>query len=395
MSSFDYRARQPDGNETTGRIEAATSDEARRLLMAKGLTVRDLSLVVESPTSGTKRPLSRSESEQFAGHLAEFGGNGLPLEAGLRAAAAEIENSRVAAALNQLANELGKGTKLETAITRPECQLPRHVAGLIAVAARTGRLGAALSELLDHQYEVRSLRQDVIRGFGYPLFVVSVAAAVGLVIMFGLMGPFEQMFMEFALELPFMTKLLFWWRDVGLWIVLTMLLCAVVAAIIIRQVIGAAAWLRWIATMPIVGRISYWSGLAEWTGLMGVLVHQEVPLPEALRLSAAGVRNAYVGNIVASLATSTEGGKNFSDALTENRQVPASVVPVIRWGERMGSLPEALSTTRELLQRRVRIRALMLRAVIPPMLFVLIVCQVAAMVIALFLPLVNLIQGLS
>ena len=118
-------------------------------------------------------------------------------------------------------------------------------------------------------------------------------------------------------------------------------------------------------------------------------------MPEALQLSAAGLRNAYVGNIVDSLATATAGGKSFSEALTENRQVPASLVPVIRWGERMGSLPEALSTTRELLQRRVRVRALMLQAVIPPMLFILIVCQVAAMVIALFLPLVSLLQGLT
>ena len=149
------------------------------------------------------------------------------------------------------------------------------------------------------------------------------------------------------------------------------------------------------ATMPLVGHISYWSGLAEWMGLMSVLVNQEVPMSEALRLSATGVRNAYVGNIVNSLATAAEGGKSFSDALTQNSRVPASLVPVIRWGERVGLLSEALSTTRELLQRRVRIRALMLRSVIPPILFVLIVCQVAAMVIALFLPLFGLLQGLS
>ena len=395
MSSFDYRATQPDGSETTGRIEAVNSDEARRLLTAQGLMVRELVVVTKSPATHSKRPLSRSESEQFAGHLAEFGTTGLPLEAGLRAAAAEVDNSRVASALNQLASQLGQGTKLEAAITQPDCQLPRHVGGLIAVAARTGRLGAALSELLDHQYEVRSLRQDVIRGFAYPLFVVSVATTVVFVIMFFLMGPFEQMFDEFGLDLPLMTKLLFWWRDVGLWIVLTIGVFLALAAIVTRQVIGSAAWLRLIATMPIVGRISYWSGLAEWTGLMSVLVHQEVPMPEALRLSAGGLRNAYVGNIVDSLATATEGGKSFSEALTDNRRVPASLVPVIRWGERMGSLPEALATTRELLQRRVRVRTLMLRAVIPPMLFVLIVCQVAAMVIALFLPLVSMLQGLQ
>lgn len=395
MSSFDYLANQADGREATGRIEAANSDEARRLLAARGLTVRQLTLVAESSAVGASRPLSAAESDQFAGHLAHLGATSLPLEAGLRAAAAETSHQRVAAALNQLADQLGQGVSLETAIAQAEIRLPKHIGGLIAASARTGRLGAALSELLDHLRAARSLRQEVCGGFAYPLFVMGFAAIVIFSILYGISGVFQQMFDDFGLKLPLATRLVFWWRDVGLWVLLASVFGGLVLAWVARQVIGPAAWMRLMATMPIVGRLSYWSGLAEWTGLMSVLIRHDIALPEALRLSAAGVRNAYVRAIAGSLAEATAKGQPFSDALTENRHVPASLVPVIRWGERAGSLSDALATSRELLERRVRMRALVFRAAAPPILFIAIGCQVGALVMALFLPLVSLIRGLT
>lgn len=395
MSSFDYLATNPDGSDAAGRIEAADSDEARRRLTSQGLVVRELTLIAEPLKTPPRRPLSASESQQFADQLAQFGGTGLPLEAGLRAAAAEVLNPQVAAALNRVASKLGEGISLEAAIDDPECRLPPHVAGLVAAAARTGRLGVALAELLDHQRDARALRRDTFRDFAYPLFVVGVALCVTFVIMFFLTHPFQQMFDDFELELPGPTLMLFWWRDTGIWVLLGSLGVIAAVAAVTRQAIGAAAWSGLISTMPIFGRMSYWTGMAEWTGLLRVLIHHDVALPEALRLSAGGVRNAYVGQIVNSLAQSIDRGKSFSHSLMENRKIPASIVPVIRWGEQTGALSEALSTTHDLLERRVRVRAVMLKSVLPPILFIVIVCQVGGIVFALFMPLVSLIQGLS
>jgi len=393
MSSFEYRAKQPDGRDVSGHIDADNFEEASQRLASDGLIDVHLEIVAESSPQG--RPLSATEAAQFAGHVAQFGATGLPLEAGLRAAAAEVDNRRIEEALNHLANQLAEGASLQTAIADPGCQLPTHVSGLIAAAASTGRLATALAELLDHQYEARSLRRDALQGFTYPLFVLSIACGVVFIIMFGISGLFQQMFIEFDLELPAVTRLLFWWRDTGFWILLTCGACLVVAVMILRQALGRVRWLQLISTMPVFGRMSFWSGLAEWTSLMSVLLEQDVPLPAALKMSSGGVRNAYVGKIVESLTVATQQGKTFSQALSNDRHIPASLVPVIRWGERTGSLPESLATVRELLARRVRVRTLLLRSILPPMLFILIVSQVGGMVMALFLPLISLIQGLS
>jgi type IV pilus assembly protein PilC len=71
------------------------------------------------------------------------------------------------------------------------------------------------------------------------------------------------------------------------------------------------------------------------------------------------------------------------------------MVPLIRWGETTGELPEALRISCEMFLQRVRTRSLLLRSVSPPLVFILVGLAIGFMVIALFMPLVSLIQGLS
>ena len=169
----------------------------------------------------------------------------------------------------------------------------------------------------------------------------------------------------------------------------------VASAALLRIVLPPAIWSRIVVGVPIFGPLAYWMGLAEWCSLLSVLVKNEIALPEALRLSAAGIENAHVGRIAKELAERTAEGQSLSELLATSRPLPVSMVPLIRWGERVGLLHEAFGTARELFDRRVRVRSLMLQSILPPILFVFIACSVGMVVIALFTPLTSLIQGLS
>jgi type II secretory pathway component PulF len=162
-----------------------------------------------------------------------------------------------------------------------------------------------------------------------------------------------------------------------------------------RLLYGRAAWLRFVSTVPVLGPLSLWSGVAQWCGLLSVLIKYQIPLPEALRLAAAGSRNAYVGSLSAALADGAAKGRGVSQMLAANRRWPASLRPLVRWGEQSDTLAEALSTAGEMLRQRVRKRALMLQTVLPPILFIAIGCGVVGTVCSLFMPLIAMIEGLS
>jgi type IV pilus assembly protein PilC len=169
----------------------------------------------------------------------------------------------------------------------------------------------------------------------------------------------------------------------------------VLAAAIVRLCIGPAGWQRLVATIPIVGPLSHWLGVAEWSSLLSVLVENRIPLPEALRLAADGCRNANLGQLSLGLAEGAEKGQTLWQMLTTTPEIPSSLVPLVRWGEEKGMLAEALAASREMLEKRVRMRSLLVKSLFPPILFIAIGCCVVFLVIALFMPGVSLIQGLS
>ena len=85
----------------------------------------------------------------------------------------------------------------------------------------------------------------------------------------------------------------------------------------------------------------------------------------------------------------------MSELIVTDRPLPVSLVPLVRWGERVGLLHEAFGTGRELFDRRVRVRALMLQSILPPILFMLVACSVVMVIAALFAPLTSMISSLS
>ena len=390
MAKFRYTAAGQQGASREGEIEAASLAEARAELELAGIDVRALAEVSDDPAA-----LSPPEAEELAGQLAQVGSSRLPLASGLRAAAAECEQGRVQASLLRIAERIDQGQTLEAIVeTSPEL-FPQHVGGLVVAAARTGRLGSALAELLEHQRRTRALRRTIARGFVYPAFVACLAVLILSCLLFLVSGTYRHMFEEFALELPLSTRLVFWWRDYGFWLLAGCAVIFLVAALILRWGLGRVRWLQLKSKLPVVGPLSYWSGLAEWCSLLSVLLKYRIALPDALRLSAAGVENSYVGHIAATLADRCAGGQTLSKLLATDRPLPVSLVPLIRWGEKADSLHEAFTTGKELFDRRVRIRAIMLHSILPPLLFIAIAASVGLVVVSLFVPLVNLISDLS
>src|SRR5262245_57687041 len=95
--------------------------------------------------------LAPDESQQFAAVLAELASAGLPLSSGLRAAALEATSGRLARALRRVAAQLDQGKSLSDVLADSRQPLPPHLAGLLAVSLKSGRLGTALAEFFEQQ----------------------------------------------------------------------------------------------------------------------------------------------------------------------------------------------------------------------------------------------------
>ncbi len=349
-----------------------------------------------SPSSeGQRRVLSARTADLVTAALADVTAADLPLAAGLRAAAEESADRRAGAELAWLATQVESGRPLDEVLMSRQSGYPGYAGGLIRAALRTGRVGEALIELMTCQRTLRDIGWSVRASLAYPLLLLVIAVVIGLVFLVVLIGPLVDLLAGLGLQLPSVTRSLVWVHQTGVIWAFALAGAVLAGALVFRLVAGAARWRRVLSTVPLVGVLWHWSGVAELARLLAVLVEQGVPLPESLRLAAGVLRDADLREVSLRLAAEVEQGRRLSELIAGTPRFPASLGPVVRWGEQSGQLHEAFRVAAEMFEGRVQMRAELVRTILPPLVFVAVAAGVLLLLAGLLLPIFSLIQSLS
>lgn len=391
MAVYKYIAVDRSGREVSGAVDALSLAEAEQALRERGLELRD---VREDP-SGKSATLTADESSQLVEQVAELSSSGLSLPSGLRAAAAETSSRRLAAALNQLAAKIDAGYSLEQALEQSQVRWPSRLKALAEAAVKTGNLGGVLAEVLEHQREAAEMNRSILAALAYPFLVLVLALLVFAFISVIVVGHFAEMFAEFELELPANTTAAMWMAKTGVWILLGTAAGLVLLLPLARLLLGPQRFGSLLAALPVIGPAWRWSSIAEFARVAGTLLAHRIPLPDALRLAAEANSDAHLADTWTDVSNDVQGGKGLARAIDADGRLPASIVPLVRWGETMDALPEAFDGVREMFEERARLRALWIRAVAPPVVFVVVGVAILNFVFAVVAPMVELINKLT
>jgi type II secretory pathway component PulF len=339
--------------------------------------------------------LSAEEATEFAARVAELTKAGLPLGAGLRALAEELPGRRLPRLLHEVARRLDAGDDLLAVLEAQGTRLPAHLRGLMLAGIRTGRLAEVLEEYVDLQNDQAELHRRVAHALAYPfvllLFMTALAVFAGLYVV----DSFEKIFRDFGTQLPYLTQLIIWEARPMMWFFVGLAGVATVVPLLL-WIAPPAGWL-WpmVYRLPLVGPLLRWSHLAQFARLMGLLLEQQVPLPDALRVTAAGLQNGNLARGCRRAADDAERGRPLDESLAARRQFPASLIPVIQWGQQAAAVPDAFRAAAEMFEGRSRTQGTLLESMLLPLMFLAIVVFVGVFVVAMFLPLIGLIQRLS
>lgn len=338
--------------------------------------------------------LTVREAEAVTAALADATAAGLPLADALRAAADEGPGGRVAGELRWLAAQVERGRSIDEIMAAQPSAFPGYVAGLIQAGLRTGRLGQVLVDLMDHQQTVRDMWFSIRTALAYPALLLLLAGGLGLAVELVLLEPIADIFRGEGMELPIVTQTLVWSRDYGLRYLLGGLAAAVPALVLLRVAGGAARWRRAVAALPLVGVLWHWSGVAEFARLLSILTGFGVPLPEALRLAAAGIHDADLSQVGRTLAAGVEQGRTLSELVASSRRLPPTLGPLVRWGEQCGQLGEAFRVASEMFEGRVQMRAALMRSILPTLLFIAVGTFAVLFIVGVYAPISAMIRML-
>lgn len=395
MPKYRYQAADAEGKAATGELEAAGLEEARELLSARGFDGQHATLteIAESSLGGR---LSEKEAAEFGSQVAQLVKAGLPLAAGLRAMADEMPQRRVARALRRLASQLDAGTPLDAALEVQRKSFPAHLRGLIRAGVESGRLAEALEEFVDVEKGRIELRRRVWLALAYPVLLLFILYLLLAGLFTFVVPQFATIYEEFGMMLPPLTITVVWLSRSGIGLVVV-LPALVAAAFIFLGSMRRVSWVqRTLYWVPVLGPMWRWVGLSNFCRMMALLTGQQLPLPRALRLTAAGLRETDLAAACREAADEIEGGRSLSECLADFWQFPPSLRPLVEWAERTSNPVAAFQAGTEMFEGRVRVFVPLLQTILPPVVFLLVFATVFLLVIVgLFMPLIDLISCLS
>lgn len=350
------------------------------------------------PTART--PLTADDLTILNEEIAGMARAGLPLDQGLSALAQEMGRGRLQRVTAELADDLRSGYTLPQALERRGAQTPPFYAALVGAGIRTGRIGEVLATLTVYARSIADVRATILGALLYPAVIILLALFLFAGGATYILPIFDDIFKGFGLRLPTLTLFVMSLGKNVLYIVLPPLLIFalffVVRLILNQSEAGRCAWARFVYAIPIVGTLIRSARLAAFTELLGILVDHEVPLPEAFRLAGEASSDPLTAQAARLVEIDLRQGAPLGEAIRHRRFARELVIWMIGLGERRGTLGKTLHQVADVYLRQVDLRAAILRSVLPPFLVIVTAgILVVFFVLALMLPMISLIEGLS
>jgi type II secretory pathway component PulF len=325
---------------------------------------------------------------------------GLPLDQGLAALAREMSRGRLKRASHQIAEDLKRGRTLPEAIQNQGSRVPPYYAALVNAAIRSGRLSDVLATLTLYARSLADLRAIVFGALFYPAVVVLIAIALFGGITYFILPQFSDIFNNFGIQLPVLTRGILWFAEHPALIILPVLVVGggLLAYRAFAQFSerGRLVWARFVYTIPIFGTMIRATRLASFSELLAILVDQSVPLPEAFRLAGEAASDPVMAAAARQVENDLSNGQPLSKVLRDRQLVPELIAWMTGFGEQRGQLAKALHQVAELYRQQVEMRAAFLRNVLPP--FVIIMTAgvlVGLFVFSIMMPAFKLLESLT
>jgi type IV pilus assembly protein PilC len=427
MPRYTYVALDSRGQESTGLVEASSTNEAIGQLRQAGYFPtnvyeerRSAALATKAARGQTKAPPAERKSLGsknivlfqrksvkpkvlmiFTRQLATLIDAGLPLLRGLNVLAKQERDSVLKSTINKLADSVQGGSTFSEGLA----QHPRLFNDLYVNMVRAGEVGGVLEVVLrrlaEFQEKAQKIKNKVLAAMVYPIIVLVLALAIMSFLMIFIVPRFQAIFQDMLGDKPLPAVTLFVIGVSGFmqnhWAILLGLLVGVIVAykLIARTRGGRALLDRVKLQAPLFGDLIRKTSISRFSRTLGTLVSSGVPILQALTITRETAGNMVIAHAISQVHDSVKEGESIMQPLEASGAFPPMVVSMIDVGEETGQLPEMLLKIAEVYDDEVDNSVAALTSLLEPIMIVMLALIVGTIVIALFMPLISIISGLQ
>src|SRR3954469_19029793 len=417
MATFAFEAMNSSGQEVKDEVEANDSQEAIAKIRQKGYfptKVREkagkkkVQKKKEESLGGPTRkmPISiggvpRKQLVTFTRQLSTLQDAGLPILRSLQILESQQKPGLLKAVIGGVADEVEGGGTLSDAMSKYPKAFDKLYVNMIAAGEAGGVLDLILARLADFMEKAARLKKKVIGAMIYPAVVISIAVGIVSMIMIVVIPKFEDIFKDFKLDLPTPTKILLgtsrWFANDYGWAYLIAAPFVITGLIkLIKLSEGGRYGIDVVKLkVPILGAILSKTAIARFTRTLGTLISAGVPILDAINITKETSGNEVFARALVKVHDAIREGESMADPLRATKVCDAIVVNMIDVGEETGDLDKMLLKVADNYDNDVDVLVGSLISILEPVMVVILGVIVGFIVIALFMPMITLIQGMS
>ncbi|MBX3357534.1 MAG: type II secretion system F family protein [Phycisphaeraceae bacterium] len=425
MSTFVYEALNAAGKPQKGTVEATSSEEAIQRIKAQGFfptLVKEQKGKKAGPDAADAKKAKKKSSQgitisiggvskkqltTFTRQLSTLQDAGLPLLRSLQILESQLKPGKLKGILGDVCEDVEGGTSLSESMSKHPRAFDRLYTKMVAAGEVGGVLDVILQRLAEFMEKAQRLRRKIIGALVYPAVVVFVAVAIVTFIMWFIIPKFEEIFKDFQVSLPSITRSLIeasrWvaGNNIGqtipgaVWIFLSPFLIIILVKLARKATPGRALFDQLLLWTPVIGTLARKTTIARFTRTLGTLISAGVPILEAILITRDTCGNYVFEKALGKVHDSIREGESFANPLRESKVCDAIVVNMIDVGEETGDMDAMLLKIADNYDEEVDVAVAALVSLIEPMLVVCLGGIVGTIVVAMFMPLVAMIESLQ
>jgi type IV pilus assembly protein PilC len=429
MPKYDYVALDSRGAETKGSIEAASQNEAigrvkemqlfptkiieadkiqdkasgkkiKGKAPAKGKGGKKGAMNINLRIPGLGGGVKPKVLTTFTRQLATLVDAGLPLLRGLRVLEKQERNANLKKILGELSLSIEGGSTFSEGLAQHPKVFNKLFVNMVKAGELGGVLEVVLKRLAEFSEKAQKIKGKVKAALFYPIAVLIVATGIMILLMVFVVPKFKEVFAGMNMTLPWFTTFVLGISEIikdhiletaGVLIVLVIIFLLIIN----KTKIGRLLWDKFKLKMPALGPVVTKVAISRFTRTLGTLVSSGVPILQALTIVKETSGNVIISNAISQVHESVKEGETITAPLEASGAFPPMVVSMVDVGEQTGAMPEMLLKIADNYDEEVDNAVSAMTSLLEPIMIVLLAVIVGSIVIAMFLPLIAMINHIG
>jgi len=398
--TYRYKVRDRSGKIQQGELEADST-----MLVANKL--RQMGYV---PIAIDKRKKSAAKKELhifkpkaklkdlaiFSRQFAVMIDSGLSLLRALSILEEQTENKVLAVVLHEVRTDVEKGSSLSAALARHPKVFNKLYVAMVRAGETGGVLDSVLLQLADTIEKQVELRQKIKSAMTYPVAVLCLVLLIVTAMLLFIVPTFKNLYSDLGGTLPAPTRiLLFISAILKKWFPIVIALQFGAVWLFKRWITtekGRSAWDIFKLKVPVFGKLVHKTALVRFSRTLASLLRAGVPILESLDITSDTVGNTVMVRAVEDVQEGVRTGESMATPLSKHAIFPPMVVQMIAVGEETGAVDTMLDKIGEFYEQEVEATVDALTSLLEPLLIVVMGAAVGGMVVALYMPMFNIIN---